>query len=274
MKTMTRRALLAALVAPLAVAAVVTPGAAATESAAPAEHTIKVITYNVGPRSGVRGDLVELIRAERPAVLGLQEVADNETAVNRAAAATGYVAVYESGRKAVKHNAFLVRGDLTITGHGARQISPETRVHKDTPGTGPETPDSCGCLVPPKYVNWVRVRAGGLQWVVGVVHLTPSAQRYALNRELHNKQVRNTADWFSTRAAEPIVMGDFNAQPGAALMDALRRVAKPFSAPSFGDGRRIDHVWTKKDATGSRVEALSGYRSDHRPVRVRVTVTR
>ncbi|GAB1515376.1 endonuclease/exonuclease/phosphatase family protein [Actinophytocola sp. KF-1] len=267
METTRRTAIVLAF---LAAAAVASPVAQAAEADT---HTIKVVTYNVGDAGGLRADLVQLINAERPAVLGLQEVADRETAVREAAAATGYVAIYETDGKAVKHNAVLVRGDMTITGHGAREISPESRVNPATPGTGPETPDSCGCLVPPKYVNWVRVRGGGFEWVVGVVHLTPSAQRYDLNRELHNRQVRNTAEWFASRAAEPIVMGDFNAQPGSGLMDALRQVARPFSAPSHGDAS-IDHVWAKRDAAGSAVDALSGYGSDHRPVRVRVTVTR
>ncbi|MFC7614440.1 endonuclease/exonuclease/phosphatase family protein [Actinokineospora soli] len=114
---------------------------------------------------------------------------------------------------------------------------------------------------------------GGFEWVVGVVHLTPSARLYDLNRELHNLQVRNSAEWFDTRVAEPIIMGDFNAEPGSNLMDALRRVAKPYSAPSHAVGS-IDHVWAERDSEGSNVDALSGYGSDHRPVRVRVAVTR
>jgi endonuclease/exonuclease/phosphatase (EEP) superfamily protein YafD len=263
-----RTALALALLAPLAATVVASPGAQAAEA-----HTIEVVTYNVGDAGGLRADLVHLIETERPAVIGLQEVADRESVVAEAAAATGYVAIYETDGKAVKHNAILVRGGMTITGHGAREISPEARVHPDTPGTGPETPDSCGCLVPPKYLNWVRVRGGGFEWVVGVVHLTPSAQRYDLNRDLHDRQVRNTAEWFSSRAAEPVVMGDFNAQPGSDLMAGLRRVARPFSAPSHGTAS-IDHVWAEDDAVGSHVDALSGYGSDHRPVRVRVTVTR
>ncbi len=266
---MKRRALVLALLAPLAATVVATPGAQAATA-----HTIEVVTYNVGDAGGLVGDLVRLIDTERPAVIGLQEVADREAALADVKARTGYDLIYESDRYAVKHNAFLVRPGLDITGHGAREISPETEVHPATPGTGdPRPADPCGCTVPPKYVNWVRVVAGGYEWVVGNVHLTPSAQRYDLNRELHNKQVRNSAEWFSTRAAEPIILGDFNAQPGSDLMDGLRRVAQPFSAPSFGDAR-IDHVWTKKDAVGSQVQALSGYGSDHRPVRVRVTVTR
>lgn len=269
METTRRTALALALLAPLAAAVVASPAAQAAE----ASHTIKVVTYNVGDAGGLKADLVHLADTERPAVIGLQEVADRESVVREAAAAAGYVAIYETDQQAVKHNAILVRGDMTVTGHGAREISPEARVHPATPGTGPETPDSCGCLVPPKYVNWVRVRGGGFEWVVGVVHLTPSAQRYDLNRELHNRQVRNSAEWFSSRAAEPVIMGDFNAQPGSDLMDGLRQVAKPFSAPSFGTAS-IDHVWAKRDAAGSQVEALSGYGSDHRPVRVRVTVTR
>lgn len=267
----TRKAVVLALLTPVAAALLVAaPGAEAAETA---EHSIKVVTYNVGDASGLRADLVQLINAERPAVLGLQEVADREDVVREAAAATGYRAIYETDGQAVKHNAILVRGNVTVTAHGARQISPAAKVHPSTPGTGPETPTDCGCWVPPKYVNWVRVQVGEHAWVAGVVHLTPSAQRFDLNRALHHEQVSNSAEWFTTRTAEPIVMGDFNAQPGSALMDGLRQVAKPYSAPSFGDAA-IDHVWAERDSAGSQVDALSGYGSDHRPVRVLVTVRR
>ena len=262
-----------ALLAPVVSAAallVAVPGAGAAEVT---DHSIKVVTYNVGDAGGLRADLVRLINAERPAVLGLQEVADREDVVREVAAATGYRAIYETDGQAVKHNAILVRGNVTVTEHGARQISPSAKVHPSTPGTGPETPTDCGCWVPPKYVNWVRVQVGEHAWVAGVVHLTPSAQRFDLNRALHREQVSNSAEWFTTRTAEPIVMGDFNAQPGSALMDGLRQVAKPYSAPSFGDAA-IDHVWAERDSAGSQVDALSGYGSDHRPVRVLVTVRR
>lgn len=230
-----RKALVLTLLAPVlslvAVFAAV-PGAGAATTVD--DHTIKVVTYNVGDAGGLRGDLIRLIDAERPAVIGLQEVADREDVVREVAAATGYVAIYERDRPAIKHNAILVRGNVTIADHGAREISPATKVDPATPGTGPAEPGDCGCWVPPKYVNWVRVRAAGFEWVVGVVHLTPSAQRFELNRQLHNLQVRTSAEWFSTRVAEPIIMGDFNAEPGSNLMDELRRVARPFSAPSFG----------------------------------------
>jgi endonuclease/exonuclease/phosphatase (EEP) superfamily protein YafD len=265
-----RKALALALLVPL-VSLTAVPGAGAAEAAT--DRTIKVVTYNVGDASGLKADLVRLIENERPAVIGLQEVADREDVVRDAAAATGYVAIYETDRQAVKHNAILVRGNLTVSGHGATEISPASKVDPDTPGTGHAEPGDCGCWVPPKYVNWVRVGGSGFQWVVGVAHLTPSAQRYELNRELHNLQVRNTADWFSSRVAEPIVMGDFNAEPESDLMTGLRRVAKAYSAPSH-ETRSIDLVWAKRDSTGSEVDALSGYGSDHRPVRARVTVTR
>ncbi|WP_436501285.1 endonuclease/exonuclease/phosphatase family protein [Actinokineospora sp. HUAS TT18] len=271
---MTRRGLALTLLAPavaLVAAFVAVPGAGA--AGALEEQTIKVVTYNVGDAGGLRADLGRLIDTERPAVIGLQEVADREDVVRDVAAANGYVAIYETDRQAIKHNAILVRGNVTVVDHGAREISPATKVDPATPGTGPAEPGDCGCWVPPKYANWVRVRAAGFEWVVGVVHLTPSAQRFELNRRLHNLQVANSAEWFSSRVAEPIIMGDFNAEPGSNLMDGLRQVAKPFSAPSFG-GASIDHVWTKRSAVGSEVDALSGYGSDHRPVRVRVTVTR
>ncbi|GHH13160.1 endonuclease/exonuclease/phosphatase family protein [Amycolatopsis oliviviridis] len=265
-----RKILALTLFAPL-VAFVAVPSAEAAE--APAERTIEVVTYNAGDAGGLKADLLRLIETERPAVIGLQEVADREDVVKEAAAAAGYVALYETDRRAVKHNAILVRGNMTLKGHGATEISPASKVDPSTPGTGPAEPGDCGCWVPPKYVNWVRVEGAGFEWVVGVVHLTPSAQRFDLNRELHNRQVRESADWFSSRTAEPVVMGDFNAEPGSDLMAGLRQVAEPFSAPSHGT-RSIDHVWAKKAATGSEVDALSGYGSDHRPVRVRVTVTR
>ncbi|AGM06227.1 endonuclease/exonuclease/phosphatase family protein [Amycolatopsis keratiniphila] len=267
MKHPRRKAFTLALLVPLAALVAVPSAEAATE------RTIKVVTYNVGDAGGLKADLVRLIETERPAVLGLQEVADREDVVREAAAATGYVAIYETDRRAIKHNAILVRGTMNITGHGAGEISPASKVDPSTPGTGPAEPGDCGCWVPPKYVNWVRVGGAGFEWVVGVVHLTPSAQRFELNRELHNLQVRNTADWFSSRVAEPIVMGDFNAEPGSDLMAGMRRVADSYSAPSHGD-RSIDHVWAKKDSIGSAVDALGGYGSDHRPVRARVTVTR
>ncbi|WP_410650374.1 endonuclease/exonuclease/phosphatase family protein [Amycolatopsis sp. cmx-4-54] len=270
MKHSRRKTFALALLVPFA-ALVTVPGAEAAEAAT--ERTIKVVTYNVGDAGGLKADLVRLIETERPAVIGLQEVADREEVVKEAAAATGYVPLYESDRRAVKHNAILVRGNMTITGHGAGEISPASKVDPSTPGTGPAEAGDCGCWVPPKYVNWVRVGGAGFEWVVGVVHLTPSAQRFDLNRELHNLQVRNTADWFSSRAAEPIVMGDFNAEPGSDLMTGLRRVADSSGAPSHGD-RSIDHVWAKKDSAGTEVAALGGYGSDHRPVRARVTVTR
>ncbi|KZB79283.1 endonuclease/exonuclease/phosphatase family protein [Amycolatopsis regifaucium] len=265
-----RKALTLALLVPL-VSLTAVIGAGTAEAAT--DRTIKVVTYNVGDAGGLKADLVRLIETERPAVIGLQEVADREEVVKDAAAATGYVAIYETDRQAVKHNAILVRGNLTISGHGATEISPSSKVDPSTPGTGPAEPGDCGCWVPPKYINWVRVGGSEFQWVVGVAHLTPSAQRYDLNRELHNLQVRNTADWFSSRVAEPIVMGDFNAEPGSDLMTGLRRVAKAYSAPSH-ETRSIDHVWAKRDSAGSEVDALSGYGSDHRPVRARVTVTR
>lgn len=266
-----RKAIGWALLVPLVAVFAALSGAAAEE---PTNHTIKVVTYNVGPAgSDLKADIVRLVDTERPAVIGLQEVADSgdEARVRAAAAATDYQLIYEHDRQAVEHNAILVRPNVTVLAHGAYEISPESRVNPSTPGTGSE---GCGCLVPPKYVNWVRVRAAGFEWVVGVVHLTPSAQHYDLNRQLHDKQVNNSAEWFDARTAEPILMGDFNAASDAALMDGMRDVgAKPFSDESFGT-HRIDHVWTKRSATGSDVDALRGYHSDHRPVRVQVTVTR
>ena len=258
-------------VAGLILAAGVIPLAAAGPAAA-AEETIKVVTYNVGDAGGLKGDLKNLIDAEqRPAVIGLQEVADRVDILREVADETDYRLVLEADGESRRHNAILVRANMTLLDHGLREISPRTRVHEDTPGTG-----GTG-WVPPKYVNWARVRGAGFEWVVGVVHLVPSASLYQSNEALHRLEVGNVRDWFESRVAEPIVMGDFNAEPDSSLMNQLRGVAKPFSARTFpapNPTRSIDHVWAKRNATGSEIAALNGYGSDHRPLRVRVTVTR
>lgn len=247
-----------AVTAPLATAAPVEERAT--------DHAIKVVTYNVGDKSAttLRDQLRRLMSMD-PAAIGLQEVADREGLI-RSIAGDDYKVLYEAVGQASKHNAILVRDDVRVRSHGAVKISGVAKVHPDTPGTG------SGDTAPPKYINWAKIRVDGLRWTIGVVHLVPSAERWAKNRELHNRQVRRSAAWFASRPAEPLLMGDFNAVPRSSLLKRLRNVAKPWGKPSFGR-RAIDIVWTKKDATGG-VRALDGYGGDHRPVRVSVKVTR
>jgi endonuclease/exonuclease/phosphatase (EEP) superfamily protein YafD len=133
--------------------------------------------------------------------------------------------------------------------------------------------------VPPKYLNWVRIRTGGLRWTIGTVHLVPAAERFTSNRRLHNKQVARSAAWFKNAKVEPLLMGDFNATPGSRLMADMRKVAKAWSKPSFEKGeRRIDILWTKKNAEGGvkalGVDPQEDFSSDHRPLLLNATVTR
>jgi endonuclease/exonuclease/phosphatase family metal-dependent hydrolase len=238
-------------------------------------HPIRAITYNVGDGSNAekRADLKRLMRLG-PAVIGLQEVADRKAMVTRLAKRNGYHAYYEQTERGSAHNAVLVRNKGTdVLAHGALRLSVRTRVNPNTPGTG-----GTG-WIKPNYLNWVRISTGGLRWTIGVVHLVPSAERFAANRRLHNKQVADSSRWFDHAKAEPMLMGDFNATPGSALMADLREVAKPWSKPSFEKGdRRIDSLWTEQDAEGG-VKALGldpqpDYSSDHRPLRLDASVNR
>jgi endonuclease/exonuclease/phosphatase family metal-dependent hydrolase len=276
-----RRALRWVLGTTMATATVVIGGVttpAATATAAPVaeratEHSIRVITYNVGNKKPklLRAQLGRLMALE-PAVIGLQEVADREGLLSDVARRNKeYRLWYEAVGTASKHNAILVRGEKRRE-HGARVISGWTKVHDSTPGTGDVD------MVPPKYLNWLKLKVDGLKWVFGTVHLVAAAERagdgYAPNRALLRREVARSADWFKSRTSEPILVGDFNATLNHRynLLRRLKDVAKPWTKPSLGN-RAIDIVWTAKNAKG-KVRALDGFGGDHRPVLADITVTR
>jgi len=259
----------------------VAAGGPAPSAAAPppeeraAEHGIRVVTYNVGDGAArkKRADLRRLM-ALRPAVIGLQEVADRVALIRALAPKHGYRSLIGAEGDGRQRIALLVRKKgVKVLDHGLRKISDRTSVHPATPGTGD------GDQVSAKYVHWVRLRVDGLRWTVGAVHLVPSASKYKKNRRLHGRQVAECAAWFRGVKVEPLLMGDFNATPRSGLVDDLREVARPWSKPSFEKGDRpIDMLWTRKDARG-KVRALGvdpdpDYSSDHRPLRLDARVTR
>jgi endonuclease/exonuclease/phosphatase family metal-dependent hydrolase len=265
----TTRSIAAAL---LALAGVGTAGAftaAATAAPGPARtgtHELTVVTYNVGDPSDakVRADLARLAD-RRPEVIGLQEVADRDGLLRRVAPRLGYRVYQPSAGEASRHNAILVRKDVKLIGHNILQISDRTYVGHHTAGarkTG---------YTAAKYISLVRVQVDGRAWVVGNVHLVPSAARKGntRTRALHHRQTVRSAEWFTNRALEPVLVGDFNAEADSTLLAPLRKVAKASSEDSHGH-RAIDIVWTAKDAR-TTTKALRGYSSDHRPVEVTIT---
>jgi endonuclease/exonuclease/phosphatase (EEP) superfamily protein YafD len=259
-----------------AAAAVVVTGGVAPATAAPAaeraeDHSIRVITYNVGDKSPetLRAQLDRLLDL-RPAVLGLQEVSDRQTLLKNAARAGGYRLFHPERRLGKAHNAILVRRNVTVLASGVTLLTEPARVEDATPGTGD------GNIAARKWVNWVRIKTDGLRWTAGVVHLVPSAERLGgLTRKHHLKQVARCAEWWKNVKVEPLLMGDFNATLGHRynLLEKLRMVAKPWTKPSIADGRAIDYVWSKKNASGT-VKALRGFGGDHKPVQTDLRVTR
>lgn len=255
------------------VAGGVTP-ATATATAAPAtelaeDHSIRVITYNVGNKSPetLRAQLNRLLDL-RPAVLGLQEVSDRGTLLKNAARAGGYRLFQPERRLGKAHNAILVRRNVTVLASGVTLLTKPAQVEKGTAGAKDG-------IAARKWINWVRIKTDGLRWTAGVVHLVPSAERLGgLTRKHHLKQVARCAEWWKNVKVEPLLMGDFNATLGHRynLLKKLRDEAKPWTAVSHGN-RAIDYVWSRKGAKGT-VKALRGFGTDHKPVLTDLTVTR
>jgi endonuclease/exonuclease/phosphatase family metal-dependent hydrolase len=246
-------------------------GFAASATAAPGParagtHALTVVTYNVGDPSDrkVRADLARLAE-RRPEVICLQEVADRDELLRRVAPGLGYRLYQPSAGEASRHNAILVHRDVKLIGQNILRISDRTYVGHTTAGartTG---------YTAAKYISLVRVQADGRGWVVGNVHLVPSAEREGntRTRALHHRQTERAAEWFTNRALEPVLVGDFNAEPDSPLLTPLRKVAKASGEDSHGH-RAIDIVWSAKD-TRTTTKALRGYSSDHRPVEVTIT---
>lgn len=253
-----------------ATAATAAPATPASERAAEA-HSIRIITYNVGGKSAatLRTQLNRLLD-RKPAVLGLQEVADRRELLKQVARANpGYRLFHKDHGRVSRHNAILVRKrGVTVLDEGAKLLTETARVEKGTAG-------AANGIAARKWVNWVRIKTDGLTWTAGVVHLVASAERLGgLTRKLHLRQVAKSTAWFKSLKAEPLLMGDFNATLSHRynLLEKLRAEAKPWTAVSHG-GRAIDYVWSKKSAKGT-VGALAGYGGDHKPVQTDLTVTR
>ena len=251
----------------LAGGALAAPEPVASSTAKPARaHRLTVVTYNVGDPSAatVRADLTRLAQ-RRPHVLALQEVADRDQLLARLAPRIGYRVYQPAVGTASRHNAILVRKDVRLISTNIFKISDRTFVGRNTAGarkTG---------YTAAKYISLVRVQVDGHRWVVGDVHLVPSAERKGntRTRALHHRQTERVAEWFGHRLMEPVLVGDFNAEPSSPLLAPLRNLAKASTQDSHGK-RAIDIVWTAKD-TRTTAKALHGFHSDHRPVEVTIT---
>lgn len=205
---------------------------------------MKLTTYNVGnkPDEQVGVDLVELTKRE-PYLIGLNEVGDREAVLRRVSERTGYMLVRDESERSSGHIAALVSPHVRFEGHKLRHVSPATKVGKNTAGARNDG------IAEPKYLLATRftVPTTREKWVVGVIHLVPSAMRKGntRTRALHALQVGVLMAWLRTRRRNAALIGDWNAEPDHWLLKVARRVAVFYGDASHGK-RSIDLMATTK----------------------------
>ena len=92
----------------------------------------------------------------------------------------------------------------------------------------------------PRFIVWQRFTIRGRSLTVGSVHL-PAYPRHKAARA---RQAARCARWLAA-SPDRVLLGDFNADPNAAELTQLRRVAVHRARPTRGR-RRIDHAWSAR----------------------------
>jgi hypothetical protein len=222
------------------------------------------ITYNVGNPSDdkVESDLMTLIRAHRPLLLHLQETWDRKGVIRRVAERTGYVALIPEGSAA--HCITLVHPEVIVDGWGTMRLSERTWVGRKVAGARRHG------MARKNDAVWVRYRHAGTKFIDANVHLVPS-HSVDLACRLAKLQAGILTAWLWTRRRIASVTGDVNEtiNAGCDSMGPLEKIGEVYTAPSHGT-RAIDW-WIMLKRQTKRfnyiVEALTGYNSDHRPVK-------
>lgn len=260
-------------------------------------HGLRVMTFNLqvdwdgAPHSWSRrrGAAVDLLRRERPHLIGTQEglhaqVRDLEAGLGPDYGWTG------QGREGG------ARGEYMAVFHDRRRLEPLAHGHfwlSDTPKVVGSNTWGGGC---PRMVTWVRFRdrvAGGELCVANTHfdHLAEDARR---------RSARLLAEWLSTRPSDipRLVTGDFNAPAersvaydtllsGADLVDTWGAAEERGPArgtfhdhgPPVPDGDRIDWILASR-GTGVRSASINAQSeqgrcpSDHFPVQALVHLAR
>lgn len=239
---------------------------------------LRVATFNI--RNGLafdwlsswwfrRGATATAIRSLGADVLGLQEVYEfQRTYLARKLPAVRWYSVGRDGGTSGEQCPVAVAdGYLTVLEHRTLWYG--------------ETPDVPGTRLPdasfPRIATVLRLRDQRTRRDFTVVN-THLDERHAANRAA---SVRQLAKWLDP-AVPTVVLGDFNAVPGAAdvmgpLLEAGFRLAPISGGTMHGftgtaAGRRIDHIlagpqWTIEEAAVVRERPGGKLPSDHWPVR-------
>jgi endonuclease/exonuclease/phosphatase family metal-dependent hydrolase len=249
---------------------------------------LKVMTFNIRYGTANDGDnhwdkrkdfLVDVIRAEAPDVIGVQEALHAQLAYILKAL-PGYAMVgvgRDDGVRAGEYSSILYRTATLSVGRS------DTFWFSDTPDRVAST--SWGNSIT-RICTWAQfTTADGQPFYVYNVHLDHQSQP---SREKSAALLRARIEARDPKAPV-IVMGDFNAGERNAAVAAMRegdllrdtfRLKHPDAAPvgtfsgfTFGkiDGEKIDHIfatadWEVVDAAIVRTSRDDRYPSDHFPV--------
>jgi endonuclease/exonuclease/phosphatase family metal-dependent hydrolase len=243
------------------------PEPAVTSSSPPARlpaEGVKILSYNIGGHTAlVRSRLVaaiaRLITAERPDVVGLQEVhrgtwqARFRDQASELARETGMAVFYGPSFRALGGefgNAVLVRG---------RVLDGEVLA---LPSFGE-----------PRSLLRTAVEVDGFQLNVFVTHL---AAWGSLNRRMRSNQARCLVEHVAASGRPFVLCGDLNASPAvpdlhALLSSDLMRLCGLATEPTHSMlGQRIDYIFSDPRFKVLEASVLRSGPSDHWPVLARL----
>jgi endonuclease/exonuclease/phosphatase family metal-dependent hydrolase len=307
-----QRSVCAALVALLTVTALALGSPSPATSATQASQTdrwspsrIRVVTYNLQydlPPRVVRSDL-RALASTGVAVIALQEMGGaNRRAAARSAlvdcARCHYATTMPAHGQGATTPIFWRSDRFSLVQSGVRRLTDKTYVGPR--GAGPRT-------VPPKYVTWVllkELRSGRKIYVLNT-HTIASVQaksgganpRMARRVRLYTRHLHALRSFVDGLGASRnvVVCGDFNVNyrrdrvvrdrhfpyvnmPRSDLQPSYGALGEPrrgtHTLRSGLDTRLIDYVYYEPDGAMSprRQRVLVGYRSDHRPLVLRLAI--
>jgi vancomycin resistance protein VanJ len=238
-----------------------------------ADHTLTVMTYNLGNELARAEAVARLVRALAPDVVGLQEVASGQASVlqRELAALYPYQAVYAGGfaGKAV-FSRYAIVGEARLELYPAR---PDLQVVLSVGGR------ALTLLVahPPPP----RMRRHGLVFDAGAVHHLRGVATLAAGSAPavlvgdFNMTPRHAAYAFFRRVGLRDAFGDVGCGRGATLPARLgpsRWLRRPPGWPRLVPVVRVDYIWHTRELRAEAAWVGADAGSDHLPVLARLAL--
>ncbi len=232
----------------------------------PVGRDVTVMTYNI--QSGFAADnswslerTARAIEAERADVVVLEEVGRGLPL------ASGVEQALWLSRRLHMPYAFGSASDDGLWGNAILSRAPITAVERHRYGL---------TQYRKRAALGVRLETeAGEVWVYGTHLASPKGAG-----QVRLAQVRELLNFWDGRKPA-LILGDLNADPGDAALDALRAAGFQDAGRSLGpegftsqDRRRIDYVLTTPDVTVEAVHIPSGWASDHRAIVARLRLPR